>query len=203
MPAPSYDGNPVVGAQDVSTFTPPCGCEICQHQFYQLEAQQRRRRWQYTGRQTTKEATVLARSRAKAISRLRDTLQKLISSNGDTILKRWRRLTQLQRRDRIKCVWPDIYGDEDLTLLTQFQKFSLMEARGLRKAYLLPYINAESLSADFSRLISLLHYRTAAEPEEWVAFDNQQLDLGWVSGSWSSHLSMIVWSCTVIYMVNG
>lgn len=46
-----------------------------------------------------------------------------------------------------------------------------------RTSWLLPYLDAETLSEDPLRFLTLLHTRIANEPEAWVMFDNTQLVL--------------------------
>lgn len=52
----------------------------------------------------------------------------------------------------------------------------------LRVAYLLPYVNIEDLGKGSANFIPLLHYRTKFPPEDWVSFDNAQLQLSWKQG---------------------
>lgn len=61
----------------------------------------------------------------------------------------------------------------------------LEEARKHRAAYLLPYINIEDLSKGTSILIRLLHHRTTFAPQDWVHFDNAQLQPAWKQGGFS------------------
>ncbi|KAI9794980.1 MAG: hypothetical protein M1835_006204 [Candelina submexicana] len=58
-------------------------------------------------------------------------------------------------------------------------RYSLTVLRGARSAYLLPYINLESLSSGYSRLVCLMHNRAKHGPEEWVLFNNETLSKAW------------------------
>ncbi|THZ88510.1 hypothetical protein D6C88_04965 [Aureobasidium pullulans] len=43
--------------------------------------------------------------------------------------------------------------------------------------WLLPYLDSDMLSKDSSLLLALLHHRTSHEPEEWILFDDLNVDL--------------------------
>ena len=61
----------------------------------------------------------------------------------------------------------------------------LNDQRNHRASYLLPYVTLEDLSTDSANLIRLLHYRVIYSPEEWVHFDNGQLQPPWKQGAFA------------------
>ena len=58
----------------------------------------------------------------------------------------------------------------------------MSDQRTFRKSYLVQYLNLETLSYDWTKLVHLLHHRNFWYPKDWVAFDNAQIQLAWHQG---------------------
>ena len=160
-------------------FQPPCECKIC-HRQYNTKDDQNYVYWHYFGH--TEDPASLAQSFAKAIKQDRDFLYHKILESAPALLKRWRSRGEAKRKEILVTAQPDMYPySQPLIDITSREK-KLQEARKHRSAYLLPYINIEDLSKDSVNFIRLLHHRTTYPPQDWVHFDNAQLQPGWMQG---------------------
>ena len=159
-------------------FQPPCECKICLRQ-YSNKDDQNYIYWHYFGH--TEDPASLAQSYAKAIKQDRDFLYQKILESAPALLKRWRS-GEAKRREILVKAQPDIYPYSQPLIEIASREKKLEEARKHRSAYLLPYINIEDLSKDSVNLIRLLHHRTTYPPQDWVHFDNAQLQPAWRQG---------------------
>lgn len=159
-------------------YKPPCECKWClQHQFYSEAAQTSAARFRYGGSRSAAQVIATARSHKEKILKCIETLRQLLTLNGDTILNQWRNFTVQQRREHLQSSSTKLYPDENFRLFVH-GNIPLASLRANRITLLLPYLNLESLSADWTHLIGLLHYRSNFHPEHWVIFDSEQLSLG-------------------------
>lgn len=160
-------------------FQPPCECEICLRQ-YRTKDQQDCIHWHYL--EHVDNPADLAQSFARSIKEDRELLYRTITASGSAILKRWR-AGEGKRRHYLVEAQPEIYPYSQplIDIASRVQK--LTQVRRLRVAYLLPYVNIEDLSKDSANFIRLLHYRTTFPPQDWVHYDNAQLQPGWKYGS--------------------
>ena len=160
-------------------FQPPCECSICLRQ-YRTKDQQEYIFWHYLGH--VDNPANLTQSFAKSIKEDRQFLFEKILSSGNALLKRWR-TGEGKRREYLIKAQPDIYPFSQplIEIASRIQK--LTEARELRVAYLLPYLNIEDLAKNSTYFIRLLHHRTTLPPEDFVHFDNAQMQPGWKQGA--------------------
>ena len=156
-------------------FQPPCECRICLRQ-YNTKDDQNYIHWYYFGH--TEDPASLAQSYAIAIGKDRDFLYRKILESAPALLKRWRS-GEAKRREILVKAQPDIYPYSQPLIDIVSRETKLAEARKHRGAYLLPYINIEDLSKDPVNFIRLLHHRTTYPPQDWVHFDNAQLQPAW------------------------
>ena len=156
-------------------FQPPCECDICLRQ-YRTKDQQELIHWHYL--KHIDNPASLAESYARTIKEDRLFLFEKIIASGAALLKKWRRAGDLKRKEYLKAVQPDMYPYSQPLIEIASRVKLLAEARKLRNAYLLPYINVEDLSKNSTNFIRLLHYRTSFPPENFVHSDNALLQPG-------------------------
>ncbi|KAI9704318.1 MAG: hypothetical protein M1836_007179 [Candelina mexicana] len=160
------------------SFKAPCFCyTCCQNQYIDYDAQERRN-WTYTDFRQSNDTTALARSYTESIMKDSAVLRQLIGTYGNRFVKWWRRWTVTERKGILLRVRPKMYAHPHPHIDLGFRN-SLTVRRGARSAYLLPYINLESLSSGYSRLVCVMHNRAKHGPEEWVLFDNETLCKAW------------------------
>ena len=160
------------------SFQPPCECNICLRQ-YRTKDDQNIIPWRYFGH--THDPSCVAQSYAQAIRKDREFLYHKILTSGPALLKRWRNGESRRKEYLIKAehyIYP--CSQPLIDIASRFKM--LQEARKHKPAYLLPYINTEDLSKDSANFIRLLHHRTTFPPQDWVHFDNAQLQPGWKQG---------------------
>ncbi|KAI9714068.1 MAG: hypothetical protein M1812_006515 [Candelaria pacifica] len=169
-------------------YKPPCFCsKCCQDQYLDYDIQEALI-WTYTGFRDPKVTTALAMSYTKTISKESAFLRQRIGSHGNKFVKWWRRWTVAERKGVLLRIRPNMYPDPHPLIDLGFRR-SLTVKRAARCAYLLPYINLESLSAGYFRLVSLMHNRVRHNPETWVLFDNEVLRKAWWMGCFEEQYS--------------
>ena len=159
-------------------FQPPCECEICLRQ-YRTKDQQNCVLWYYNGH--TKDPAALAQKLVESIIADRQFLYHTIVESGTAILKKWRS-SEDRRSEYLTSAHPNIYPFSQPLIDIASRVKKLTEARKLKAAYLLPYVNIEELKKTSAYFIRLLHYRTALPPEDFVHFDNAQIQSSWHQG---------------------
>ena len=173
-------------------FQPPCECSICRRQ-YRTKDEQEYIYWHYL--EHADDPADLARSFLRSIQEDREFLFEKISSSGNSLLKRWRN-SEAKRKIYLEKVQPHIYPISQPFIDIASRIKLLPEVRKHKNAYLLPYINIEDLSKNSTYLIRLLHYRTTLPPEDFVHFDNAQMQPGWKYGGLSEKSAE---GCIVMY----
>ncbi|KAI6892664.1 hypothetical protein KC334_g13254 [Hortaea werneckii] len=126
----------------------------------------------------------------------RQYLQVKLQQYGDAVKKKWEKLGRERRRALILAAQPSLYQDKWPELRSMFgydhkafgnheevwvdvrdtKKLQELAARDekFRNGYMVPYLNLETLMDDRSKILSLLHYRSAYKLEDWVMFDSAQ-----------------------------
>lgn len=162
-----------------ANFEEPCDCDYCMLQYagHKSSAGQDLK---YEGYLSNEAAAKKAAEYTERIQQARDHIAYMTNNHGNAILKKWRR-DQQYRRKTLQKVKADIYPTRDplLNMLGTPNSTSSEDLADNRMALLLPYINLEDLIEDSSHLISLLHNRSRYPPEQWVPFDNSQLQPAW------------------------
>lgn len=160
----------------------PCDCSRCSKQYRSYKKQQSNIMCLYVGRLSMLETESISQS---FCTRLFDDLKivrSLFLSHGERVNTQWLNKAKCKRRKILKRLKEDMYANED-ALIEIFEDEKVcpddMSTRDFRDVFLLPYMTVEALSTDGSRLLRLLRHRAFHPPEEWVAFDNRQLHLGW------------------------
>lgn len=160
-------------------FQAPCECKICLRQ-YRTKDEQECILWHYMGR--VGDPASLAQSYANSIEIDREYLYHGIIRSGPALLKKWRKGDVMGKKEYLMKAQPDIYPFSQPLIEIASRAKMVEEARRQKNAYLLPYLNVEDLSMDSVNFIQLLHYRTIFPPQDWVHFDNAQLQPGWKQG---------------------
>ncbi|KAF2171385.1 hypothetical protein M409DRAFT_50831 [Zasmidium cellare ATCC 36951] len=133
---------------------------------------------------------------------IRDRLQIY----GDALRSKWKKLSKANRKALILQAQPDLSPNKspEQRIMFEIEKpekdsrigilsTTLAQASVLdlvpenlslqqRNAFLVPYLNIETLVDDQSRLLSLLHNRSVWTLEEWVPFDAEQMRMGFQRG---------------------
>ncbi|KAI5369206.1 hypothetical protein Slin14017_G000850 [Septoria linicola] len=122
------------------------------------------------------------------------TLKLLVKTHGDVIMTRWKKMTKAKREKAIlqaqpmlyRHKWPEIriqLGlDEGSDITAHGEHRFVAQSTMSRVTMLVPYLNLESLTKDPMRFLSLLHLRSAIDPEHWVTSDAAQFKLSWWNG---------------------
>ena len=134
------------------------------------------------------EKHIIDRSDACKVAIFRDleVLREKITYFGNQIRKRWRRKTPVERKAWMLQARPDLYQHKNpilsLAATSTSEIKALAQVHSFRFAHLLPYINLDSLSGDSARLIGPLHPRAVHTPQEWMLFDDMQIQIAWNLG---------------------
>lgn len=161
-------------------FDPVCECGVCCKQ-YRSVADQDYEQCNYLRHLDSKTASSNAETYAKSILKDVEFLRYCVNTFGDTILKRWRRRMPSKRKELLIQVDSTIYPTNAplIDLATSRVRKPLTDQHQYRHAYLLPFLNLQSLSQDWGNLVNLLHYRTAYHPDSWVIYDSTQVQAAW------------------------
>ncbi|KAL8949099.1 MAG: hypothetical protein Q9222_004770 [Ikaeria aurantiellina] len=102
-------------------------------------------------------------------------LRRHIDAYGDVILKRWRFRRPEKRKELILQIAPALYPTRIpmIDLGARLTGKTYAEQDQYRYAYLLPYLNLETLSSLSNNLIRLIHHRISSQPDQWVVYDNE------------------------------
>ncbi|CAF9921472.1 hypothetical protein IMSHALPRED_005180 [Imshaugia aleurites] len=161
-------------------FQPPCSCSSCLHQYRSPDLLGKL--FNYDGHLKPEEVEQLVRSHKRSIDQDRLFIHAALSLYGDTILKKWRR--DRSTRDKLlRQVYPEIpLLDTPGVYIAMNGKSAAEDRPKLRQIFLLPYITLEALVEDASRMIGLLVHRATTSLEDWIAFDDIEVQEGWKYG---------------------
>ena len=127
-------------------------------------------------------------------------IRNKIETHGNVIIKRWKKKSPKKRKQMLCDAMPNLpvqrHADIDLNFeKTNFvsdclngrmnhEKFDKHEQRLLlEEPYLLPFLDAESLSEDPKRLLALTHYRAHAHLSDWISFDKEIIQVYFHGGA--------------------
>ncbi len=166
-------------------FEVPCHCGHCVLQ-YRTQEEQNQIHLGYIGHRNKQQTIALAQTYREAMFRDLEVLRENIVRFGNRIQKRWRRKRPSERRDWLLQARPSMYAHQNPMLVLATPpppaKKILAQRRSFRPVLLLPYLNVEGLSGDSARLIGLLHHRAVNKPQDWVLFDDKQMQIAWDLG---------------------
>lgn len=146
------------------------------------------------------EAKKMAQGFALQTEQDRQYIQSKLSDHGDAVRARWKKKSKDKRGTMILEAqptmylhkWPQqliMYGlDEEAPVRAEVLEFDTRDTQAIGKAlarkkrvkdaFLMPYLNVETLKDDPMKLLSLLHHRSSSKPEAWVMLDVAQMRLG-------------------------
>ncbi|KUJ17900.1 uncharacterized protein LY89DRAFT_745890 [Mollisia scopiformis] len=223
---PNHYIQAITRGEDLKTFRhmfrPPCECEECNQQYKtainrdtRLPDGQFKQIKRYSSYVADEEAKTQASRAFKKISADRAYLKEQCYMNGNTILKRWKKLTPSERARHLLLVDNDLYQHQwaDVIFSRKFaERLKVFrkavaegsvhwhgcidltqgrERRPYRNTFLLPYINVEALASDPLRLLNLLHNRTKYSPAEWAPYDTTILAKDWELGTFETAYSSV------------
>ena len=167
-----------------SKFEPPCQCVKCLLQ-YRAPKEQTSVLFSYQEHRDEDQMLKLIRVYRDSIMENATFLRYHVLTFGDVILRRWRRHGKYdERKILLKKVDPTIHPINtplvETATLTVNKKME--ERNKYRAAYLLPYLNLESLCSNWGNLVNLLHHRATSPPHCWVIYDNSQIQSAWWLG---------------------
>ncbi|KAF7923039.1 uncharacterized protein EAE98_007744 [Botrytis deweyae] len=176
-------------------FEPPCECSECVQQFLSQKVQEHQTTYSFA--LSDVEAQQKAGGFATEISRNLVYLRQQCQTNGDSIIKRWKKKSRNKREALLRDIDPNLYPHRwPLAHLNKAFQATLPSdywisaditlsryMREYRNACLLPYINLEGLIENPVMFLSLLQTRTQHSPEQWAPYDNFILDKHWDMGS--------------------
>ncbi|KAK5739778.1 hypothetical protein LTR17_005064 [Elasticomyces elasticus] len=116
----------------------------------------------------------IAFAHARSITQDQAYLLDMIGKQGNTILNKWSKKNEVQRRELVRMAVPNLYEKKMPQAHIAYSHDLWRAKRPYRKTYLLPYLTVENLCDNKLKLPSLLHYRTSRAPEDWVMFDSDQ-----------------------------
>ncbi|KAL8945974.1 MAG: hypothetical protein Q9222_007569 [Ikaeria aurantiellina] len=174
----------------VKIFSPPCDCLECGEQFRSIDEQATKIFCVYAGQLSNSEASALS---CRFCTRLLEDLQSVLSGlrpHAEVIQKRWIKKSNTKKRAFIKHLRPEMHESQNAFLDIHMTKArDALSTRRYGDAFLLPYLTMETLCTDSSRMLRVLHHRTAHTPEAWVPFDNRQILAGWLAGTFEERFN--------------
>ncbi|TVY82189.1 hypothetical protein LSUE1_G002221 [Lachnellula suecica] len=169
-------------------YSPPPGvcdseCVDCGSQYRSIQSQGARQ-LVYGDVYSEAEAREICALYAKDIREDLEFLRSKISSHGNTIINRWKKKSRDKRSTDLQKAYPQIFPQQWTAPRIQYEhgNATWRERPEFHQALLLPFLNLEVLTDDPFKLLSLLHYRTKFEPQDWVSFDLRQTTSSWESG---------------------
>ncbi|KID76335.1 uncharacterized protein G6M90_00g075930 [Metarhizium brunneum] len=160
---------------------PNCPCEDCQIQF-EYEIQTLTPASEFTRTLNDDEVRSLLSGFINDAIIARASLKNTLENHGDTIMSRWKKMSQVKRRAVLEQIQPPIANETavDMQCLYNSSVTHLGNRDSvMRKQFLLPWLSINRLTSSVSALFALLHVRTEYHPHEWASFDADQLSQPW------------------------
>lgn len=170
----------------VLRFSPPEGfcesdhCDRCKSQFRTLDQQLQEQRI-YSSSLNPGELWKITWAQVVSIRKNMEHIRDFLATHGDTFLSRWKKWTRTKRGAILEKSFSEIFPTR--WILAQIDYNSTLDPRGLRSALLLNYLSIDLLKEDPLALPKLLYLRTHFIPEDWAAWDNEQIETCWWKGS--------------------
>ncbi|KID87755.1 hypothetical protein MGU_04993 [Metarhizium guizhouense ARSEF 977] len=160
---------------------PNCSCEDCQIHF-EYETQTLTPASEFTRTLNDDEVRSLLSGFINDAIIARASLKNTLENHGDTIMSRWKKMSQVKRRAVLEQIQPPIANETavDMQCLYNSSVTHLGNRDSvMRKQFLLPWLSINRLTSSVSALFALLHVRTEYHPHEWASFDTDQLSQPW------------------------
>ncbi|KAF7954132.1 hypothetical protein EAE96_005264 [Botrytis aclada] len=189
----------------IDLYDPPIGicdsgCTECDSQYRTVDLQVIDR-LAYAEALSVHEAETIAKSYSKSIKDDLEYLRRMLAVHGNTIINRWRKKSRDKRTKTLQTAFPRIFPTKWNLVHVHYDYADItwQPTREYREALLVQWLNLETLRDDPYKLLALLHARTKYSPEQWVAFDNHSLRVGWVTGALRTEYADC---CVVLYGSN-
>jgi hypothetical protein len=166
------------------TYPSPCECPLICSQQFRLPRLQTAPQGAYAQKLSDDEAHSIARNHILSINTAVSHLRLKCATQGKSLSNRWRKKSR-EKRAAILLKAEASLEEKKWVLpkyLSNNPAFGWEKARERRNAFLLNWLNVESLKNDPARLLGLLNYRTRFAPEKWAAWDNENLIFGYNHG---------------------
>lgn len=183
----------------ISAATPPTcsgSCRNCSNQYLPLQ-------WQnldgYSEQLTDDEAREMIRQFTAKTRVDLAYIRESLSTYGNAIVKRWQKRNTEKRAALLRKAMPEIYKDKWLEARScdGFRTYSVFTSADVpaRKCWLLPYVNVEALSQDWTKILALMHARVTYEPADWIAHDidcqQHGFDSAWLDVGYNPHCVVV------------
>ncbi|KXT10104.1 hypothetical protein AC579_9708 [Pseudocercospora musae] len=165
-------------------------CWTCQLQFPDCKHQKSNNaHYKYAKSVSSQDARETIRAHVYSIKKDWARLCDLRKQWGNAILKRWSSCVRVQRQSILREAFPNIASHRwvhiDHWYNATWDECRDKEARkslAVRQSILLPWLNIGDLRDDNMNLLALLHHRIFGNPQQWLAFDTEQIRFGRESG---------------------
>ena len=160
---------------------PPCECFECSQQYRPMKLQENVP-FRYSATRGEDDAQALLREEVDSIRAGQAYVRGTLAKHGNTILGRWKKKSVAKRVEFLKDTFPGMEQNKRSHFEYMYNLNLPKNENEYRNAFLLPYLSLEDLKVDPMGLLSLLHYRTDHDIEEWVLFDIKQTKSGYDTG---------------------
>lgn len=130
------------------------------------------------------EAKTIAKSYVDAIKDDLKYLQRMVTVHGNTIINRWRKKSRDKRTKTLQTAFPRMFPAKWNLVHVHYDHADMtwQPMREFGEAFLISWLNLETLRDGPHTLLALFYARTKYSPEQWVAFDNHSMRAGWKTG---------------------
>jgi hypothetical protein len=168
-------------------FEAPCTCaDFCLHSFREQTTEERDPRdfrHPYPLYSRTLLPAVARNIAAGHVARIKEHREYICRHWGEPLAKKWKKKKPDQKTAVLKKADPTLFSRQwfplqEHTSAVKVQTFAQVDSH--RNSYLLGYLNVESLSKDYLKLLGLIQNRVLFDPADWALHDNLQLHFPWV-----------------------
>lgn len=169
------------------------GCWICSDQFVPMTAR--------VDRLNGNNSVIAMHDNDTAASTIKDLIRTVegdhayirtkIDTHGNAIPKRWQKKTGSEGKQIVLTAMPTIFASrhsDQECLFEHIEYFDRLMHGSIEKEipkhphvkrgegpFLIPFLNAETLSEDKTRLLALMHYLAETHLSAWIAFDRDAI----------------------------
>lgn len=161
---------------DIEAFPSPSDCEacpICDLQF-EPESRQKLDAFAYSERVSDENAQQIISTLITSIDETRTAICERLKTHGDNLLKRWQKSRNGVLHTKFSASGMELKSWPQLSRYLQYD-WGWHEKRQYRNAFLIPQLNAETLTDDTSRFLRLVFNRTTFSPAEYFWQDRRAL----------------------------
>ena len=160
----------------ISAATPPTcpdSCRVCTIHYVAA-------RWQtddhYAFKYSDEAARHIVQRCVQETQQNLEYVRRTLMEHGNALLKRWQKRSADKRAALLRRAMPEM--QQHRFFETRFTNGTRPSLQVDRKSWLLPYLSVETLSQDGTKLLALIHARSAYSPAHWIASDIDSLRAG-------------------------